>query len=60
VADGNNFPFPATSKANIFPALGCTIAICGSTRKKKFPDDFQIDSQMIMLTAMIKTEGKFT
>lgn len=56
----SSFPFPATSKAKIFPPLGCTITICGSSKKKKeFPDNFQIDPQMIMLNVMIKIKGKF-
>lgn len=57
----SSISFPATSKAKIFPPLGCTIAICGSRKvKKEFPDTFQIDPQMIMLNVVIKIKGKFT
>lgn len=61
MADGSNFPFPAASKAKIFPSRGCTITICGSSKKEEeSPDDFQIDPQTIMLNAMIKIKDKFT
>lgn len=47
-------------KSKNLPPLGCTITLGGSSKKKKeFPDNFQIDPQMIMLNATIEIKGKF-
>lgn len=36
------------------------LAVVAVKKKKNFPDEFQIDPQMITLNAMIKFKDKFT
>ena len=54
------FHFLQHQKQKSFLHWAAQLLYVVAVERKKFPDDFQIDSQMIMLNAMIKTEGKFT